>query len=254
MAHHEQSSGETEIHKHKTDTHGGETTSHRGTEAAAPRAPASWASRMSWGAIFAGTVVALVTMAVLNILGIAIGAVALDAAATAEGFGIGAGIWWTVSALIALFIGGWTAGHFSSADIRSDGLMHGVVTWGLFVLASFLAVTTTIGQVIGGAFGVIGQNLSAVLMAMQPAELTEATLAAEGIDAATIAEMEATMAAAGEQALEAMAIGAGWAFVALVLGVLVSALGGSFGVIEPEEAGQERGERFASRFRRRQRA
>ena len=246
MANHEQSTGETEIHERQTRTGGGATT--REGEAA-PKAPASWASRVSWGAVFAGTIVALVVMATLNLLGIAIGAVALEGAAGAEGFGIGAGIWWTVSALIALFVGGWTAGHFSPADIRSDGLMHGVVTWGLFTLATFLAITTTVGQIIGGAFGMIGQNLTAALMAMQPAELTETTLAAQGVDAEMIAEMEATLAAAGEQALEGMAIGAGWAFVAMVLGVLVAGLGGSFGVIEPEEAGKERSERFASRFR-----
>ncbi len=245
MANHEHPTGETEIHK---QTNVSNPTRKREGESSTHQAPASWASRMSWGAVVAGTLVALTVMAVLNILGFAVGAVALDMGAEA-GFGIGAGIWWTVSALIGLFIGGWTAGHFSAADIRSDGLMHGVVTWSLFVIVSFLAVTTTIGQVLGGAFGVIGQNLTSALVALQPQETLEATLAAQGMSPEAIAEMETTLAAAGDQATEALAIGTGWAFVALLLGVLVCALGGSFGVIEPGERGKERSERFGSRLR-----
>lgn len=248
MANHEEPTGETEIHRESTT---GEAAVHdetvtRGTD---DGAPVSWLSRVSWGAIFAGALVALVVMGLINLLGIAVGAVVLGEGAAGEGFGIGAGIWWTVSALIGLFIGGWTAGHFSTADIRSDGLMHGIVTWALFVLVTFLAVTTTVGQVLGGVFGMIGQNLTAALMAIQPQETLEATLLAQGVEPEMIAQMEETMAVAGDQAAEAMAIGAGWAFVALLLGVLVSALGGSFGVVEPGEKDRKRSERFASRLR-----
>ena len=218
-----------------------------GTEMRVSETRSRWhLSRVSWGAIFAGALVALVVMSVLNILGVAIGAAAIDVTAGAEGLGIGVGIWWTVTALIALFIGGWTAGHFSEADVRSDGLMHGVVTWSLFVMASFLAVTTAVGQFLGGAFGFISQNLAVAAAAMQPAELTAIQ---EGVDAAAVAEMEAALATVGQQAMDSLAIGAGWAFVALLLGVLVCALGGSFGIIEPGEKGEKRSKRFASRLR-----
>lgn len=214
-----------------------------------PRPTGEGRSRVRWGAIFAGALVALVVMSVLNILGLAIGAAVVDPATGADGLGIGVGIWWTVSALLALFAGGWTAGHFSQSEVRSDGLMHGVMTWALFVLASFLAVTTTVGQVLGGAFGFIGQNMSAAIAAMQPAEGLQATLMEQGVDQAAIADMEATMIAAGEQATEAIAIGAGWAFVALLLGVLICAFAGSFGTIEPGERGEKRSDRFTSRLR-----
>ncbi len=206
-------------------------------------------SSVAWGAVIAGTIVALVVMSVLNILGLAVGAAVLDPATGAEGLGIGAGIWWTVTALIGLFAGGWTAGHFSLAKVRSEGLMHGVLTWALFVVVSAIAVTTTVGQVVGGAFGFVGQNLSAAIAAMQPAETLQATLIEQGIDPAAVAEFEAAMAVAGEQALEAIAIGAGWSFVALLLGVLVCAVGGSFAIIEPGERGEKRSKRFVSRLR-----
>lgn len=206
-------------------------------------------SSISWGAIFAGTLLGLTVMAVLNLLGIAIGAATLEAGVAAQGVGIGTGIWWTLTALVGFFVGGWSAGHFSRSQVRSDGLLHGLVTWSAFVVVSLLAVTTTIGQVIGGAFGFMGQNLGAAANMFQPGEVMGAMGLQEGIDPATAAEMEAAAIAAGEQALEAIALGAGWAFVALLLGALVAALGGSFGTIEATERGASRGERFASRLK-----
>ncbi len=206
-------------------------------------------SRVAWGAVFAGALVAFVIMSLLNLLGLAIGAIVMEPGAAAEGIGIGAGVWWTISAIIALFVGGWIAGHFSDSVYRSDGLTHGVVTWSLFTVATFLAVMTTLGQLVAGVFGVIGQNLVAALTAIQPQETLEATLAQEGIDPAVIAEAEAAMAAAGETALDAIAIGAGWAFIALLLGGLACAFGGSFGTIEEEEAEATRRERLQSRLR-----
>lgn len=206
-------------------------------------------SNVAWGAVIAGALLGLTLMAVLNILGLAIGAVTLEAGAGAEGVGIGAGIWWTLSALVGLFFGGWAAGHFSGADIRSEGLLHGIMTWALFVVAGFVAMTTAIGQFVGGAFGFVGQNLAVVLAAIQPTEAVEALMMQDGMDPAVVAEAEAALATAGQQALEAVAIGAGWSFVALLLGVLVCALGGSFGVIEPEERGKKRSKRFVSRLR-----
>ena len=208
----------------------------------------SW---LSWGAVIAGALVALVTMVVLNILGIAVGAIAMEAGAEG-GFGVGAAIWWTIATLIALFVGGMTAGYFAGSPNRNQGLMHGLVTWSLFVVATMLTVTTAAGQMLGGIFGVIGQNLTGALMALQPAETVEATLLQAGVEPAQIAEFEATMAAAGEQATEVLAIGAGWAFIALLLGALVAALGGSFATIEPGEREEKRSTRMASRLRPRE--
>lgn len=197
-------------------------------------------SRIAWGAIFAGTVVALVVMSLLNILGIAIGAIALESGAEGGGVSIGAGIWWTVSTLIALFAGGWIAGFFTGTPNKNQGLMHGLVTWGLFTIASMLAVMTAVGQLVGGVFGFVGQNVSTALAAIQPQNL-EALAAEAGIEAQQAQEMEPALTAAGEQAMEALAIGAGWAFIALLLGALCAAIGGRMAISKPiDEEGRER--------------
>ena len=76
-------------------------------------------NRVSWGAVLAGVVVALVAQLILNMIGIGIGAATLDPAGAADqnpsarGFSIGAAVWWTVSGIVAALVGGFAAGRLS---------------------------------------------------------------------------------------------------------------------------------------------
>jgi len=120
--------------------------------------------RISWGAILAGVVIALVVQLVLGILGIGIGASTIDPLAEANpvsGIGVGAGIWFAVSLLLALFAGGYVAGRLAGVPRRQDGLLHGLLTWGLTTLLTFYLLTTTVGGLIGGTARVLGNGLSA---------------------------------------------------------------------------------------------
>lgn len=116
--------------------------------------------RISWGAIIAGTVAALAMHILLSLLGLAIGASTIDPVhgETPEAFslGLGAGLWWTGSALIAIFIGGWVSGRLSGDPVREDGALHGFVTWGLSTVLTFYLLTTALGGILGGAFNTIG--------------------------------------------------------------------------------------------------
>src|SRR5918993_5256105 len=86
------------------------------------------ATRVKWSAIFAGWAVGLATQMVLTLLGLGIGAWAIDPrdANPTEGVPLGAGIWTGVSMLISAFIGGYITARMSGSSIRSDGLYHGV--------------------------------------------------------------------------------------------------------------------------------
>src|ERR671916_2118818 len=72
-------------------------------------------NRISWGAVLAGVVVALVTQLILNLLGIGIGAATIDPMAgagenpSASTFSIGAGIWFAVAGILASLAGGYAA-------------------------------------------------------------------------------------------------------------------------------------------------
>ena len=69
--------------------------------------------------------------------------------------------WWLVSWCIALWLGGWVAGHLAGMPRRQDATIHGVVTWAFTTLLLFYLLTTAIGSLIGGGFRTLGPLLSA---------------------------------------------------------------------------------------------
>lgn len=123
-----------------------------------------WVKRISWGAIFAGVVIALVIQLALSILGMGIGASTINPATEQNpvaGLGMGAGIWFVVTILISLFAGGWVAGRLAGIPRKLESLLHGTLTWGLATLLLFYFLTSTVGSIIGGTFSVLGTGLSA---------------------------------------------------------------------------------------------
>ncbi len=121
--------------------------------------------RVSWGAIFAGALIAIVTGFVLNLLGLGMGLQAFDPASdpdTLGGFGVGQGIWAIVSALVSLFAGGWVAGRLAGMPRSMDGAIHGLTAWALTTLLTVYLLTSGVGRVVSGVGGLIGSGLSAV--------------------------------------------------------------------------------------------
>ncbi|KAA2212441.1 hypothetical protein F0Q34_15440 [Pseudoroseomonas oryzae] len=119
---------------------------------------------MSWGAVLAGTAIAVVVGAGLNILGVAVGANLVDAAARdtpdAATFGIGGGVWMVVSHLIGLGLGAYVAARLSGTSDRTDGLLHGLAMWATAtILAGMLlgslasSALHTAGSTLSGVFG-----------------------------------------------------------------------------------------------------
>lgn len=126
---------------------------------------------VSWGAIFAGVVVALVTQVLLTMLGVGIGIATLDPGAgnspEASTFSIGAGIWYVLSGIIAAFVGGYIAARMSGKTVATTGALHGLTTWALTTLVVLYMLTTAAGSLIGGVFsgvtsavGNIGQTVA----------------------------------------------------------------------------------------------
>lgn len=119
--------------------------------------------RISWGAIFAGTVVALVVNLALSLLGLGIGLGTIDPATEENplgGVGIGAGIWMAITVLISLFAGGWVAARLAGYPRSLTGILHGIVVWGLVTLFSFYLMTTAVGMLVSGVTSVVGRGLS----------------------------------------------------------------------------------------------
>lgn len=125
--------------------------------------------RVSWGAIFGGTFISLAIMVLLGSLGIAIGATTIDPQTgdtpSARAFGIGAGIWWIGTSVLALFGGGWAAGRLAGPRRPLESTLHGVVTWSFTTTIAVALMTTAVGSMVSGAMRVLGAASSVVVQA-----------------------------------------------------------------------------------------
>jgi hypothetical protein len=126
--------------------------------------PVGW-RRASWGAIFAGAFVTMAVFLTLQILGAGIGASALDLTGSritsGRSLGIGAAIWWFITGLIALFIGGWVAGRLSWRLDKLERALHGLTVWSVFYVGMFLLTLTALGALVGGGVSLLSSGVSA---------------------------------------------------------------------------------------------
>ena len=118
-------------------------------------------NRVSWGAIFAGVVVALVVQVLLTLLGVGIGAATLDPGTgdnpAASTFSIASGTWYAVSGILAAFAGGYIASRMSGKTVATTGALHGLTTWAVTTLLVLYLISTSIGSIVGGTFrGIAG--------------------------------------------------------------------------------------------------
>jgi hypothetical protein len=96
---------------------------------------------VSWGAIFAGAVLALAVYLVLTLLGGAIGLTVSDNVRT-DSLKTGAAIWAILATAIALFVGGWVTTQCTVGENKTEAVVHGVIMWGV-VLAMLLWLMAT---------------------------------------------------------------------------------------------------------------
>jgi hypothetical protein len=125
-------------------------------EPAAPR-------RVSWGAIFAGATVVIAVELLLNLFGAGVGAATINpeqGQLPGQGLAVGAVIWFVLSVVISLFIGGWLVGRLADRPSKRDGALHGFVTWAVASLVLVYMLSTAVGGLLGGAASVLGQTAS----------------------------------------------------------------------------------------------
>jgi hypothetical protein len=120
--------------------------------------------RLSWGAIFAGFVIATVLQIVLSVLGLAIGFTSWDPRTEGlGGFGIGAAVWFVATAIVSLFVGGLVLGRLAGILRTKDGALHGAVLWGLSTLLAVWMVANGVGALLGSTLDTLTRTTSAVV-------------------------------------------------------------------------------------------
>ena len=121
--------------------------------------------RVSWGAIFGGIIVAVAVLLLLSTLGagIGLGTVNTNGGTTPDvsSLGKGAAVWWVVTSMIALAFGGYVAARLAGIASRWDGVLHGLITWGIATLLTFYLLTSVFGSIVGGGFSLLGHVASA---------------------------------------------------------------------------------------------
>lgn len=157
-------------------------------------------NRVSWGAIFAGVVVGLVTQVLLTMLGIGIGISSLDPMGTspaASTVSIASGIWYVVASIIAAYAGGYVAARMSGQTVPTTGALHGLTTWAFTTLLVLYLLSSAVGSIVGGAFsgvagavGGVGQTVAEAagpaLATANPLDAIRSQIEATGTDPAAL--------------------------------------------------------------------
>jgi len=145
-------------------------------------------SRVSWGAIFAGSVLALAAYLIFTLLGTAIG-LTVSNSARAETLQTGAAIWVIASLAIALFVGGWVTTQLTVGENKTEAVVHGVIMWG--VLLAMLLWLTASGMRAGFNAMVGMANVAAAAGSNTTPEDWEAAARRAGVSQETINDWKA---------------------------------------------------------------
>ena len=121
---------------------------------------------VSWGAVFAGAVASLITQVILNMLGLGIGLSTVDPMGNgtpeASSLGIGAGLWFVVSGVLAAIAGGFLAGRLSGKPSSSTAGYHGLIAWAVSTLVILYLLSSAASGIVGGALGTASSAIGGV--------------------------------------------------------------------------------------------
>jgi hypothetical protein len=151
--------------------------------------------RISWSAVGMGVGVALLIQLLLSIhghlhqwlMGVGVGIGTMDPMRikmlpTADPGSI-PGLCWRSLGLIALLVGSGVASRVAAAPYRHEGILHGLLTWGVVMLGALCLPTGVLGSFLHGTLGVLGaiaQTASHSSFEMIPAPLIGALVATLG--------------------------------------------------------------------------
>ncbi len=118
-------------------------------------------SSVRWSAVIAGVAVGISVQLLLTLLGIASG---LSMTSVQEGEVPGAGtlVWAGISLLSSGFVGAYVTGYLCGLKRRTDGMLHGSVSWAVTTLLFVMLATSAGGSLLSGVFSGVGTTSNAV--------------------------------------------------------------------------------------------
>ena len=192
-------------------------------------------SRVSWGAVWAGFMIALGMEALLSLFGLFVGFGMFNWKAANPGAGIAAWttIWYFVTVGWSMFFGAWCAARLSGNPVREAGILHGITTWGLttivsiavLALGSWSALRTGV-DVLSTAAIATAQVAPSAINQTPPSQLSQTERQA-GQTMTQLQQNAGPAAQATAHAISKVALG-GW--IGLLIGFITAILGGLAGL------------------------
>lgn len=183
---------------------------------------------VSWPAVIAGAMVAVAVGAMLNLLGVALGASAYNPydfdGGDASGFTAAAGMWMAFANAIALFIGGAVATRAAKYADHHRGALHGLAVW---ALAFLLAITIASAAGAGGAAALVGGD--ARDGEVGDTVVTDVTPGSRVIEGELVAPVPPPQPVAAEEVADTTAMLALWGFLTMLIGAIAAIFGGLYG-------------------------
>jgi hypothetical protein len=176
---------------------------------------------ISWGAVFAGVAVAIALGALLNMLGLAIGATAANPwtmdSGDAKALTIGGGLWVAFSNAVALQVGAFIAARAAKYPDHHRGLFQGLAVWGVAFVLAFAGLGSSVGGLLHGGDAAATAYATAADEASGPDERVS----------------DADAKAAAEKAADLTASLAWWGVATMALGAIGAVAGGRLGARHP---------------------
>jgi hypothetical protein len=180
---------------------------------------------MSWGAIIAGVVVALVAALILLLLGAGVGAVLWTKYQNPlQGFALAGAVWLLVAMLVATLTGAYLSGRAAP----TLGWLHGLLSWAVMTLlciAVALSLAGSLAALLDHATGVGAKAAPDITVNLANQQMQRYGVYVGELDAPSDQQLRATADAAAKKVASAT----WWGFAVLLLGAVAAVAAGSLG-------------------------
>jgi hypothetical protein len=178
--------------------------------------------RVRWAAVLTGLVVALMSLALLSLLGLAIGFTIVLPGNIGGTLGSGAGVWNTISVLIAFVVGGWAAARTAALG-RANGALNGAMVW----VATIPLVFALLGSGIATLAVIAGSSVTTSTQLAAP--LTGQAANGPALHATAQALIDQNVPSNAPSDIGAARLAAWGVLLVLLLGLVAATLGGFLG-------------------------
>lgn len=188
-------------------------------------------SRISWGPILAGAMLALALYFLLALLGAAVGLSVSDNT-TVDTMATGAAIWAVLTTVVSLFAGGYIASQLAVGENKTEAAVYGLIVWGvvfgmlLWLMAS--GVRTSFNAMVGLATVASGTTTEDWAAAARRAGVPQERIdefRRSVVDAPATARQTVEDPENQQAALEATRKTTWWAFAGTLASMIAAALG-----------------------------